>query len=454
VFLAKLSFGICFLIALDASQNSFGEIKMYLYTSKGREILRQRGLSHDMFPVMLIGAGPDSFIGPTAWIPNLMASRCFKIEYVSPSRNEENTTEFLLDYGLLEESVSKDYQALLKSALEECEETLVVCICTETPHHAEQIKFCINEGVKQIIMDKPPVVNLEEWQEVMDLADEHNCLLLVSYQHTMNSPTAEIASRVKSFLLKGGDPKDIELTARFLQDWLYQPPSLEECRQVWRLEEKWCGLLDIGTHVADGASVLAGSPISKVLSSQHSKARKGQLDKPALDNGKMEVMFQNGIHGSIDYHQALPGHADDIYWLVRLNNKDGLQESLMWRMEDGCDTLWISKVKDANPDDKSFWVKHLRAHSSEFSEASNKAFSINPAGHIQGWSDMWRISFIRCNRSILEHRGDPELASEMVDVAQGYCPDFRKSGGNTMAFFDAAVRCHQTGEPCNVPMAN
>ena len=427
---------------------------MYLYTKKGRQILRDRGLYHDYFSVMIIGAGPDAFIGPTAWIPNLQASRCFNLEYAAPSRDHEKVADFFVEYGLDEADVSKDYKTLVKHAFKETEDHLVVCICTETGYHAEQIKYCIEAGVKQIILDKPPVANWAEWKEVMELADEHGCLLLISYQHTMNSPTAEMALRVASHLKKGNPVESVQIGGIFIQDWLYDAPSEKACRQAWRLNDKWCGLLDIGTHAADGACTIAGSPIKTVLSSAHSKARISKLYKPGLDNGEMEVQFKNGINGFIKYHQAEPGHADDIHWYVRLEDSNGKQISIMWRMAWGCDTLWISKTEGASCDDKSLWEAHLRGHSKEFSDEANNAFEITPAGHTQGWSDMWKIFFTRCFRAILQHKEDNELANEMIPVAKGYCPDFRRSGGNTMAFFDAAVRCHETQKACDVPVTN
>ena len=267
----------------------------------------------------------------------------------------------------------------------------------------------------------------------------------------MNSPTWEMALRVRDHLEDGNDVDSVEMISGFYQDWLLNPP---EIRQTWRLDSKWCGLGDIATHAADGASVIAGSAISKVMTSTHSKARLEKREKPALDNGEMEIEFENGLKATVKYHQALEGHSDDIHWMVRLNKKEGTQISLMWRMEWGCDSLWIAKVRDADPDKQKFWKRHLRKGSSEFSEAANSAFSVNPPGHIQGWSDLWKIFFLRGFRAILSHSGDTQLAEQMVTAAMGYCPDFRKSGGNTMAFFDAAVRCHETGQPCDVPVAS
>jgi predicted dehydrogenase len=423
---------------------------MYMFTPQGRQLLRERGDKRPLLPVLLIGLGPDAFIGPCAWVPNLNATGLFNVKYAAPSRDAAKADECMVDYGFAEQNVSENYQLLVRQALENDGSNLVVCICTETQNHAEQIEFCISAGVKQIVMDKPPVVDWNEWQKIQTLAVKHDCLLLVSYQHTMNSSTEQMRISVAAHIKKHG-AASIEVEGGFLQDWLYQPPSEENCRQVWRLMAQWCGLLDIGTHAADGASNVVGSPIQRVLTSVHSKARIADLDKPALDNGVMDVEFANDVKGTIRYHQALPGHADDIYWMTRLKYPNGDVDSLLWRMEYGPDTLWTSAKLHADPDDLSRWERHMRGHGKAFSAEANAAFGINPGGHVQGWSDMWKIFFMRCYRAILQHQGDAELAEQMHVVSQGPCPNFSKSGGNTMGFFDAAVRCFETGQPADVP---
>lgn len=420
---------------------------MYLLTAQGRQLLRGRGNGRNMFNVMVIGLGPDAFIGPCAWVPNLEASGAFRVTYAAPSRDGGKAADCITDYGFDQKNVDTNYKALLTKALEAEGDDLVLCICTETPHHAEQLEYSITAGVKQIIMDKPPVVDWAEWQKIQSLAAQNGCLLLVSYQHTMNGPTWEMRLRVAAHIAKHG-ASSVEIDGFFLQDWLYKPPM--QIRQVWRLDSPWCGLLDIGTHAADGASVVAGSPIVRVLSSTHSKARVEQVEKPALDNGVMQVEFANGIKGTVRYHQALPGHADDIGWVIHLHFPNGDVDSLMWRMEYGPDTLWTS-TKHADPDKIGMWDRHMRGHSPNISGEANTAFGINPSGHVQGWSDMWKIFFLRCYRAIIEHQGDTELAAELVPVCQGFCPDFTKSGGNTMGFFDAAVRCFESSQPCDVP---
>lgn len=435
---------------------------MQIFTEEGQKQLVAKGNVRKKYPVMFIGIGPDAFIGPCGWIPNLLATFCFVFKWACPSRDEAKTKRVAADYGINPEHCSNDYKTLLLVALEEDRNDLVVAITTETQHHFEQLKYCIQIGVKTILLDKPPVDTMEQWREIRDLAEEKGVLILVSYQHTMNAAVEQMAALAKAHAEKFGS-ENVRIQGYFFQDWLYEPPM--EIRQVWRLDDTWCGLKDICTHAADMAAVVAGAPIATVTNSVHSKKRRKELEKPALDNGVVDVTFANGIQGTVSYHQARPGHTDDIGVVLSLTGDEGTVH-FMFRMEWGADGLFVS-TEDGDYEDIDQWsppllrgadnvldsdlAPILDRDSSEslFDNSVLELFAKNPGGHIQGWDTYWMIWFWRAYRVILQSQGREE-AKWLKPILQGRCPDFIKSGGHTSAFVDAAIACHESGEEVSV----
>src|SRR5208283_1610141 len=135
-------------------------------------------------------------------------------------------------------------------------------------------------------------------------------------------------------------------------DWLVDDPK---CPQGdWRINHPLCGLLDIGSHVADLISFIAGSPISAIEKGVVESVGPFAQLKKFSDHGTAETVFANGLRGHIEYHQALRGHADDIYALVRL--KDGTK--LLWRMAWGSESLFITT--NGNLNSPAGWECHFR----------------------------------------------------------------------------------------------
>jgi predicted dehydrogenase len=435
---------------------------MQIFTNEGQTTLVNEKRGRKKYPVLFIGIGPDSFIGPTAWVPNILATFCFIFKWAAPSRDEQKTKQVCADYGLDPDHCSNDYQTLVMGAVEEEKEDLVVAITTETQHHFEQIKFCIKAGVKTILLDKPPVDSMAQWREIRDLAEEHGVVILVSYQHTLN-PVVEQMAVIAAAHIEAHGPESVEVHGFFLQDWLYRPPM--EIRQVWRLEDQWCGLKDIGTHAGDMAAVVAGAPIDVVTKSIHGKARVAELEKPAFDNGEMDVTFTNGVTGSVRYHQALPGHTDDIGVVLSLTTDEG-NVHFMFRMEWSSDGMFIS-TGNGDIEDLEQWGEPLLRGADNVNDSDLAAilgvdsdaqifdeevlglFGKNPGGHIQGWDVFWMIFFWRCYRVILESQGREE-AAWLKPLLKGRCPDFVKSGGHTTAVVDASIDCHESGETASV----
>ena len=407
---------------------------MYAFTSEGRLL----GLRRQVFPVLIVGCGPDAFIGPCAWICNLLATWLFKIVLVAPSRDVDKCKQFANDYDMPEGSVSHDYAALLKRGVELHGDDLVVCICTETAQHCDHMLMAIDAGVKTILIDKPPVLNYGEWKKVNDAATAKGVLICVSFQHSMNASVHQIAELTAKGIADG---KDVAIQTGFLQDWLINPPDIRQAR--WRLSNKYCGVYDLKSHVGHLGSVIAGSPIAKVLRSEHSMVRETWKDLPGLDNGIVEVEYANGIRGTVRYHQALRGHKDDIYGIAEIDS-ESYQFALEWG---GGDTMY-RKGGRGHRGGVQNWYAETRG-GNMFSGAVNTAWSKNPPGHMQAWDTMWFSFFFAANRLILERRGD-ERAKYMIPLAQNRVPTFEVEGRESALFVDAVIKSFETEQEVDV----
>lgn len=153
----------------------------------------------------------------------------------------------------------------------------------------------------------------------------------------------------------------------------------------WRLGHPWCGLLDIGTHIADLVSFILDSDIVSVRNGRLGTA--GQHGYECFDNGICELVFANGVVAESQFHQALKGHQDDIG--VRITLEDGAH--LMWRLEWGPDCLYRSE-SNGIIDDRGQWERILRG-TEFFGDKINSVFGITPPGHFLGWPSLWVVLF-------------------------------------------------------------
>lgn len=377
------------------------------------------------FPVVLVGTGATAFISSSAWWPNLLASNMFDVKYgcIHP-RRPEDAGWFMANARVPAENVSSDLPALLKKAVAEQKPgaPVVACICTPTPLHADQIITALNAGVKYIISDKPIVTSSAELQRIQDAAKGKDALIAISFNHRYNGPVFQMRKIASE---KPGDVAAVE--GAFLQDWLVSDPKNPQ--GDWRIQHPLCGLLDIGTHVADLISFIAGSPIVAVEKGVVESAGPFAKLKKFSDHGSTDVHFANGIKGRDEYHQSLPGHADDIYAVLKM--KDGTQ--YLWRMAWGSETLFVGK-KDATLDSPAGWEIHLRGHSPKFSPDVNAIFGATPGGHIQGWPSYWRTLFLGVAGEILRREGQ---AADLPPVMHVPIPTIDKEGVMITQFVEA-----------------
>ena len=249
-------------------------------------------------PYAIVGASPDAFIAHKGWIPGLASTGAYRMAAACASRNEANATWFAESYGLDPGFSFHDYRGMLRRlALESATDT-VLCLCTPTGLHAEQIVAALEKGYRYILADKPFVSTWDQMREVAKAAAGKNAFIGVSFQHIYNAPVFAMAEMVAK---RRADVAGFE--AFFLQGWLATNPNIRQSK--WRLAAKRCGLEDIGSHSGHMASFVTGSPIAAV---EKSLLRcDGQHGCDVYDNGVVTLRMANGLTGTVEFSQVMAG---------------------------------------------------------------------------------------------------------------------------------------------------
>ncbi len=388
------------------------------------------GLLPTKFYAIAVGAGPRAFIINSAWIPNLLSTNLFRIgaAVVQPG-NEDDRLWACGNFGLPEDNVSYSIKDQISLATQRVHiNEVVVCICTPTGLHADHICEALEAGAKHIISDKPLVTSIAELRRIQAAMEKAgDAQVYVTFNHRYNGPVFQMRT------IAAEAPDNVEcIDAAFLQDWLTHKQSGQQAD--WRVADPRCGLLDIGSHAADLASFIAGSGIELV--SGACMNRKGPFARVRgfSDHGTTDVIFENGIGGTIEYDQARPGHADDIYAVMTMT--DGVR--YMWRMAWGAETLWVSNVRDANEDRQSDWTPHLRGHSPVFDSEVNDSFGDTPGGHVQGWPQYWKALFEAIAVNIW-NRMQHSICAHLPECKYLPVPTINDAGQNITQFIEANV---------------
>lgn len=391
-----------------------------------------------LLPVFHLGFGPDAFIANAGWYPNYTATNLFWLNWLCPSRNPDKAAAMRANLRMAPDNCSHDYASLLQKVFaERGNPNAVVCITTETGYHADHIVAAVEAGARYVIVDKPLVRTLAEFNRVRKAVTDREVLLVLTYNHLFNAPVFQMRRMAREFGVT-------EVRAWFYQSWL--DSNLSGLRQFdWRTDDKLCGLADIGSHAENLASFATGLPLISI-----SKARLGSGGGHGKGNiytsGGCIATFGDGIPGEITFDQAQPGHRDDIGVCVSL--QDGRR--LLWRLELGVDNLWITESHHASCFELAGWTRHMRGDAL-FSGEVNKTFNETPHGHHHGWSSLWRYLFTAAAGAIYR-----DLGTDLGFGKDDEPPILRASlpglaaGEQTTRFLAAMVQSFEGGSAVNL----
>jgi len=392
-----------------------------------------RGNKPQRNPVLLRGPSPEGFILNAGWLPNACATRLFDFRWaaVEPGRPDFEAI-VASEFEMNPHHVCPDFEWLLRRVQDEMMEgdlSASPIIFDGTPSHLHKRGIVAAADLKlpYYWTDKPPVVEIDEVDEVYAALKRSRMSLMVTFNHQFNAIVEFLRVLVRK------ERKRVKrIYAAFIQDWLQKKVQFRQAD--WRTSHIFCALLDILTHAGDLASCVAGSPIILVEKGKVREHGEFAKQKGFFDEAEGNIVFANGLEAAIECSQCRAGHADDIYIVVELDD-DTL---LMWSLEWNPDALFVSKIPDASFDDPGDWDMHLRGHSSIFADLIGtedagkvmQMFGKNPGGHIQGWDSLWYYLFAAGVGSILrkEHHTVTKTLEGMQPIMHHSVPMFADAG--------------------------
>lgn len=331
-----------------------------------------------LLPIFHIGFGPDSFIAKAGWHPGYTRTNFFKLEWLAASRDAQKAAQMAQHLRVHGAKSSHEYDRLLERVFENLpmNKDAVICVTTETGNHTDNLIAAVNAGAKFLVVDKPGVRTVAEYNRLAEVIQQSNALLRVTYNHLMNAPVFMIQRLV-------AEHGAHSVESFFYQQWLRQKGDFRQF--VWRTSDRFCGPLDIGSHAENMASFVLGRPLTSVSKVVLGSSNFGKKD--VFTSGSCRGNF-SGVQGKISFDQTREGHQDDIGVMVRLKD----DRTVMWRLELG-ENLWVSKVGRPDPFNPAHWTRHTRGDVL-FSPEICAIFDLTPPGHSQGWGSMWEYFFL------------------------------------------------------------
>ena len=274
----------------------------------------------------MVGGGQGAFIGDvhrkSIALDGLaeLAAGCF-------SRSPENTAATGKALGVAPDRCYKTFAEMAEAEAKRPDKIDFVVIVTPNNAHYEAAKAFLTKGF-HVVSDKPLCWEVEQAQELSDLAKKNKLLFGVTYSYTGYPAAKQIRE-----LIKKGEIGDIRfVNAEYPQEWLATPVEKEGSKQaMWRTDPKISGksncVGDIGSHAENMVSYMTGLKI-KSLCARLDKIVEGRVLE---DNATIMVEYEGGAKGlywasqiAIGYDNALRvrifGSKGTIEWDQELPN--------------------------------------------------------------------------------------------------------------------------------------
>ena len=172
---------------------------------------------------------------------------------------------------------------------------------------------------KHVLCEKPLAANYPDAAEMAEAAKKAGLVNMVNLTYRNGPALIKAASMVAAGAI--GAVRHFE--ASYLQSWLTQPAWGEwstETQWLWRLSSAHgsLGVLgDIGVHILDFATLVAGAGVSNVSCrlTTFDKAPGGRIGDYVLDANdsfNMHLLLENGAAGVVHASRMATGHFNDL----------------------------------------------------------------------------------------------------------------------------------------------
>jgi predicted dehydrogenase len=366
----------------------------------------------------MVGGGQGAFIGDV----HRIAAR-LDDEYVfcagALSSEPERARASAREIGLAESRSYGTYQEMVAGETARDDGIDAVAIVTPNNMHFPVAKAFLENDI-HVICDKPLTVTSAEAAELIQLAEQRNRILAVTYNYT-GYPMVRHARA----MIERGDLGTIRIVqAEYVQDWLSEPLEQTGHKQAaWRNDPEQSGaggcIGDIGTHAYHLASFVTGLTPRSLCADLSSFVDGRKLD----DNASILLRFDNGAKGMLWASQVAPGNENNLSLRV-YGDKGGLA----WRQEDP-NELIFSPLGEA--------PRRITRGSPGVTEDAARITRV-PAGHPEGYLEGFATIYREIAAAIRARR-DGGPVDAYVSFPTG------EDGLRGVAFVEAAVRSNSGG---------
>jgi predicted dehydrogenase len=241
-----------------------------------------------------------------------------------------------------------------------------VVIVTPNSTHFPAAKAFLTQGI-HVVCDKPLTFEVEEAQELANLAKKKKLLFAVTYTYTGYPAVKHVREMIKK-----GEIGEIRfVNAEYPQEWLATPAEKGDNKQAkWRTDPGVSGkvncLGDIGSHVENMVSYMTGLKIKSVCARLDKIVKGRVLD----DNASIMIEYKSGAKGLYWSSQIAVGYDNALR--VRVFGEKG---TIQWSQEA---PNYIEVFKLGQPNEH--WSRGREAFSPHA-----QSYSRIPSGHPEGY---------------------------------------------------------------------
>jgi predicted dehydrogenase len=361
----------------------------------------------------MVGGGQGAFIGDVHRIASRIDNR-FDLVAGALSSDPTRAAESAAEIGI---STDRSYASFADMAIaESTREDGIQAVSIVTPNHLHfpVAKAFLEAGI-HVICDKPLTSTLEQAKALVEIAQNSEAMLAVTYNYSGYPMIRQAKEMVSNGLL--GKIRLIQV--EYAQDWL--ATSLETSGQkqaAWRTDPAQAGaggsIGDIGTHAFHLAEFVSGLEAQSLLADLDSFVSGRSLD----DNAHILLRYSGGAKGMLWASQIAIGKENGLY-LRLYGEKAGIE----WKQENPNYLIFTPF------NEPSQTLSRGGAGSSD-SIGGIRIPAGHPEGFLEGFANLYQDI-----ADLIQAKGN--LKDSLVPTAQ--------DGLRGLQFVDAAVKSNKAG---------
>ncbi|HPM31745.1 MAG TPA: Gfo/Idh/MocA family oxidoreductase, partial [Chryseolinea sp.] len=347
--------------------------------------------------VGMVGGGLTSFIGPVhrkaMGIDGEIELVCGAFSIV-PGESKETGAALYLN----PKRVYETYQEMFEKEKDMPADQHIDFVIVVTPNHVHfgPTKMALETGF-HVLVEKPIAFSLEEAKILQKLVAKTGLLLGLTHTYT----GYPLVKHARSMVAKGELGKIRKVYVEYPQGWL--STALEKSGNMqasWRTDPKQSGMGgaigDIGTHAANLAEYITGSPITEICVMLNAVVKGRMID----DDCSMLIKFDNGSTGVLIATQVAAGEENNLN--IRVYGEKG---GLEWKqMEPNTMVVkWLDKP-----------IEVLRTGQKYLSDEA-KAFTRTPAGHPEGYLEAFANIYRAFTKAVRDYKPGKKINAAKYD---------------------------------------